>query len=501
LSFWLRVYRHPFQLVHLSFHPQSTADQHLDKKLKGNVSMAKKKTSEDLFEESKMSFGSHIEELRVALLRALIGIGIGFAIGLWLGPHVVTYLQKPLTRSIEEFERKRTEKEYGEAHQFVPPNVNYAMEHLKLAPKDLHIEVAELARAMRESTSNDIVAEEDIRVSYDPEQLKIEDVKPLCKKLLEGDAPKTIAVRECLSPSDLEKLKSLSASDAIEIAQRDQAIAILNRLLDNASLYQSPAFKRLIAGDAKLVAQRARYEQPVEGSEPDANMLRSLNQYLLNDTISAFVSPPTLAFTQIRVWEPVVKRAQSLGIQEPFMVWLKAGFFTGMAIASPWVFLQIWSFVATGLYPHEKNYVYLYMPFSLFLFICGAAFAFYVVFKYVLDFLFTFNSQMGIDPDPRIGEYLGFVMILPLGFGFAFQLPLVMLFLHRIGLISVKSYLSKWRIAILVICVVSTVFTPTDPISMIMMALPLIGLYFLGILLCKWMPRGRNPFSEGYDPA
>ena len=87
-----------------------------------------------------------------------------------------------------------------------------------------------------------------------------------------------------------------------------------------------------------------------------------------------------------------------------------------------------------------------------------------------------------------------------MGFGIAFQLPLVMFFLNRIGLISVKAYLEKWRIAILIIFVLSMILTPADPISMLLMALPLSGLYFLGIAMAQWMPRGRSPFTEVYEP-
>jgi len=118
----------------------------------------------------------------------------------------------------------------------------------------------------------------------------------------------------------------------------------------------------------------------------------------------------------------------------------------------------------------------------------------------VLNFLFTFNRGMNIDPDPRISEWLSFVLFLPLGFGIAYQLPLVMLFLHRIGIFSINAYLKKWRIAILIIFVASMLLTPADPVSMLMMAMPMTALYFLGIALCKWMPRNKSPFSEAYEP-
>ncbi len=156
--------------------------------------------------------------------------------------------------------------------------------------------------------------------------------------------------------------------------------------------------------------------------------------------------------------------------------------------------------MAAGLYPHEKNYVNVFLPISLSLFLAGAMLAFFFVFDPVLDFLFSFNKWMNIDPDPRISEWLSFVLMLPLGFGISFQLPLVMLLLERIGVVTIASYLDKWRLAILVIFVVSMLLTPADPISMLLMAVPLTLLYFGGIALCRWMPRRRSPFGEGYDP-
>jgi sec-independent protein translocase protein TatC len=118
----------------------------------------------------------------------------------------------------------------------------------------------------------------------------------------------------------------------------------------------------------------------------------------------------------------------------------------------------------------------------------------------VLNFLFQFNSGMNAEFEPRIGEWLGFVLILPLGFGLSFQLPLVMLFLNRIGVVSLDLYVGQWRIAVLAIFLIAMVLTPADPISMLLMALPLCVLYLLGIIMCKYMPKGRNPFAEAYEP-
>ena len=193
--------------------------------------------------------------------------------------------------------------------------------------------------------------------------------------------------------------------------------------------------------------------------------------------------------------DPRIKTV-SLATQESFLVFVKAALLVGAVLASPFVFYYIWEFVAAGLYPHERHYVHLFLPISLGLFLAGAALAFFVVFNFVLRFLLAFNEWMGIDVMPRITEWLNFVLFLPVGFGISFQLPLLMFFLERIGVFTTADYLSKWRIAVLVIFVISMLLTPADPGSMILMALPLTLLYFGGIAMCRLMPPRRTPYGD-----
>src|SRR5690606_12160749 len=134
------------------------------------------------------------------------------------------------------------------------------------------------------------------------------------------------------------------------------------------------------------------------------------------------------------------------------------------------VFYFLWQFVAAGLYPHEKKYIHIFLPFSVSLFLLGAAMAFFLVFPPVLGFFFNIADSLGTQMRPRLSEWLSFVLLLPLGFGISFQLPLVMLFLERIHVFSVPIYLAKWRIAILVMAITAMVLSPGgDPNSMLMM--------------------------------
>lgn len=198
-------------------------------------------------------------------------------------------------------------------------------------------------------------------------------------------------------------------------------------------------------------------------------------------------------------------RRQEIGLsaqkmEEPFMIWMKAGLIIGAVLASPMIFYHLWNFVSAGLHSHERRYVYLYLPISVGLFIGGVCLAFFVVLQFVISFLLTFNGQLDVDVELRLSYYTSFVLLLPLGFGIAFQLPLVMLFIERIGLIETKAYIASWRIAILIIAVVSVVLTPADVTSMIAMMIPLVILYFLGIAMCKYLPRGRGLGGNAYDP-
>lgn len=202
-------------------------------------------------------------------------------------------------------------------------------------------------------------------------------------------------------------------------------------------------------------------------------------------------------FRNLRSAVEKTNKPVTLNVQEAFLTYLKVSFVAGFVLASPWVFYQTWLFVAAGLYPHERKYVYIYLPISLFLFLVGAVFCFKLVFPFVLNFLLGFNRFMSVQPQIRLSEWISFAITLPLMFGLSFQLPLVMLFLERISVFDIEGYRSKRRMAILVIAFLSMMMTPADPASMLLMMFPLIGLYELGIVMCGMRALKPSPFDEG----
>lgn len=480
--------------------------------------------NEDLFEETKMSFGDHLEELRVVLVRALIGLTIGFLIALLVANKVVTFLQTPLKEAITDFTLERAREDLKEANNdIIPPEIAPKLTEDRLTPKQLKVDPAVVLTLIAPYMGDDAIATLDLHKPYAIrlDQIKSGKTVELCQYLESagrGEAtPQAERIWELMSESDLAIIGRISVKDEADLADRVALLEVLNRIAEDTELYASDAFADIYKGkvdrggwlswftsyfdenDERSLALQSFRDRLKKDDDPQ--LRRRLNNWIMSLSLHEYVNEPIIELDEIQVWESTEINPQALNAHEVFMIYIKAALIIGLLISSPWIFYQVWTFVAAGLYPHERNYVYIYVPFSIALFFGGAALAFFFVFKPVLAFLFSFNASMGIDPIPRIGEWLSFVMFLPVGFGVAFQLPLVMLFINRLGLVSIQLYLDKWRIAVLVIFFLAMLLTPADPISMILLAFPLTILYFLGIGLCKWMPRGRNPFSEAYEPT
>ena len=125
----------------------------------------------------------------------------------------------------------------------------------------------------------------------------------------------------------------------------------------------------------------------------------------------------------------------------------------GLVIGSPWIFYQIWAFIAAGLYPHEKKLVHVYLPVSLGLFLGGVFMCQFLVIPRAIAALLWFNEWIGLKPDLRLNEWLGFAILLPLVFGVSFQTPLVMMFLARVGIMTAESFRSHWKMAYFLLAV------------------------------------------------
>jgi sec-independent protein translocase protein TatC len=187
----------------------------------------------------------------------------------------------------------------------------------------------------------------------------------------------------------------------------------------------------------------------------------------------------------------------SLTITEPFIVWCKVSVYVGLVLASPWIFYQLWSFVAAGLYPHEKRYVWVFMPFCLGLFLGGVLFCQFVVLPQGIKYLLYFTKWLNIEPELRLNDWLSFAILMPIIMGIAFQLPLLMFGLYKVGVFEVEAYTGNWRMALFLMTFCGFFIAPSpDPFSGLCMALPLWLLYFVGIWLCKMWPNPKFEMEE-----
>ena len=175
---------------------------------------------------------------------------------------------------------------------------------------------------------------------------------------------------------------------------------------------------------------------------------------------------------------------QIIAVAAGIISYIKIGLIAGLLLSSPWVFYQLWMFVAAGLYPHEKRYVNIAAPFSAVLFVTGALFFLIVVAPLTLKFLVSFNQRiLDVKSQFTFQHYISFVSHLMLVFGLAFQTPTAIFFLNRTGLVSVQALNKSRKFVLLAIFVVAAMATPPDVISQVTLAVPLYALFELGILL------------------
>ncbi|GHT18615.1 Sec-independent protein translocase protein TatC [Planctomycetales bacterium] len=359
---------------------------------------------DDLFAESAMSFGEHLEELRKCFFHSIYWIAFGSVFGFLLGASVVRYIQVPVEKALSHYKDAQSEKKLDAdtkklVEEGYPSNISAVLKKHKIRSEEKWVFPGELARILsRERVQRKELEEDDV------------------------------------SPNEVDNLTLRKA----EWKKKRQGIGMM---YDSVHLDEEP--------------------------------IRVLF-FVKNEDSS---------------------KTKALGVSEAFVIYVQASLVVGVVFASPFVAFNLWSFVAAGLYPHEKKYVYYFIPVSIVLFIGGALFAYFCVFQFVLDFLFGFNAWLNIEPDPRIKEWISFALLLPLGFGVSFQLPLVMFVLERVGIFRLNQYISSWRISILAIFILALLLTPGDPGSMLLMAFPLTILYFGGIFFCWIIPRKQGLFD------
>ncbi len=249
-------------------------------------------------------------------------------------------------------------------------------------------------------------------------------------------------------------------------------------------------------------------DQPAEGAMGFLDHLDELRRRLMYSGIAIFVgfmacwifSEQLFLFLSQPIL-PFLKEGEGLAftkLADPFLLYMKVAFLASIFITSPFVITQAWLFIAPGLYKKEKRYGIPFIFFSTLFFIGGAAFGYYLAFPRVCGFLLGVGEQFRAIITIR--EYLGTLNKILLGLGLVFEMPILVFFLARLGLITPKFMIKNLRYAVLIIFIIAAIITPTPDIpTQVLFAGPMLLLYFFSILVAKIFQKRSSDEDEDDD--
>jgi len=231
--------------------------------------------------------------------------------------------------------------------------------------------------------------------------------------------------------------------------------------------------------------------------------LTELRQRLINSFIFLFIFFLGCYFFAEHIYgflvEPYAKAVKNDGtdrrliftaLQETFLTYLKVSFFTAFFVTCPFILMQIWKFIAPGLYKHEKVAILPYLIITPVLFFLGGMLVYYLIMPLAIKFFLSFESSglstnLPIQLEAKVNEYLSLVMKLIFAFGISFQLPVVLSLLARIGIVDSQFLKERRKYVVVIIFAAAALLTPPDPITQVGLAIPLLILYELSIFSVK----------------
>lgn len=247
--------------------------------------------------------------------------------------------------------------------------------------------------------------------------------------------------------------------------------------------------------------RRARRQEEA-GQEPEEpklgilDHLEELRRTLIESAAAALLATIVSWFLSAKLLNLMIMPIAEQGVyftapNEAFLTRLKLSGVMGLFVVAPFIFFKFYMFVLPGLHRREAKVVTPLLIATTLLFYTGVAFAFLVVIPQIIPFLLSFGTQV-LEPLIGVGPYFSMVTQLCLAFGLVFELPLLVLFLSVIGVVSPRLLLRTWRMAVVVIFTISAVLTPPDVISQVMMAVPVLILYFGSVLVSVLVARRKR---------
>ena len=220
-------------------------------------------------------------------------------------------------------------------------------------------------------------------------------------------------------------------------------------------------------------------------------LIRAIAGLVLGTIICLFFGTRIIDFIERPYYNLTDQPLVVLAPADAFVSYMKISMIAGLILSSPWVFYQLWMFVAAGLYENERRYVYYAVPFSVILFVVGALFFLFVVAPISLAFFLKFGKFINVEANWTLQKYVSFMTMLMLVFGVAFQTPIVIFILNKTGLVSIEALKRSRKFVLLGVFFLAAVATPPDVMSQVALALQLYALFELGIVL-SWFAGRRK---------
>ena len=222
--------------------------------------------------------------------------------------------------------------------------------------------------------------------------------------------------------------------------------------------------------------------------------------YYFSEYIYGFLVDP---YAEAVKNDEINRRLIFTALQETFLTYLKVAFFAAFFITSPFILIQIWKFIAPGLYSHEKKAIMPYLFLTPILFLLGGMLVYYLIMPLAIKFFLSFesigiNTNLPIQLEAKVNEYLSLVMKLIFAFGLSFQLPVVLSLLARVGIINSAFLKKRRKYVVVMIFAAAAILTPPDPVTQIGLGIPLLILYELSIFSVSIIERKQEEKNAQY---